>query len=336
MLKLRNTAFPIILLLLFGSCVGTQSLISFEILEPAVITYPENVQKVGYLNRSPRTHDSFVNEELFTLNNTDLYILDTIICNSIKRGFEDGKNEYALSFLDSISYLVLRRNDTIGMNSNISVNDVINICDQFGLNAIISMDYYNLHFGEYIYLEFDKGQYEKAYVLYLNMKWTVNIPGRVMPLKEFNYIDTLYFVTQDTLPVTKYISPLEVMRNGTYEVGYAFGKWNVPGWNEISRVVYIGREYELRSATKYTDEGDWDSALKIWNEHLKSEDKRLAAKSAHNLAVYYEIEDDLIQALDYSKRANELWPSPRIEFYKQELEIRLLNKKDIMMQLRIE
>jgi len=334
MLKRWYSTFPIVLFIVFSSCVGTQSLINIEILEPSVITYPPYVQKVGYLNRSPRSLDVFSNIELSKVSDADLYIIDTIICNSIKRGFEDGKEDYSLSYLENILYLSDRHSDTIQMKSSISNNSVKNICSKFGVDAIITFDFYKISFGEYVYISLENEQYEKAFSLYMEMKWTVNVPEKEDPLRVFNYIDTLYFFSKDNLSEVKNISPISLIREGSYEVGYIFGRWNTPAWNEISRVVYIGREEELKSVTKYTDEGDWDSALQIWNEYLASDDKKLAAKSAHNIAVHYEIEDNIKQALEYSKKAYELWPSPRIEFYKEELEIRVLNKQDIIRQLR--
>ncbi len=124
------------------------------------------------------------------------------------------------------------------------------------------------------------------------------------------------------------------MKDGGKVVGYSFGIRNVPVWNEISRIVYLGYEKELRLAAKHTNKGEWEKAKILWEQNLSSEDKKLAAKCAYNLAVYYELEDDIDTALQYAIQANEIWSRPVIVFYIQELEIRLQNKGDLARQMR--
>ena len=84
---------------------------------------------------------------------------------------------------------------------------------------------------------------------------------------------------------------------------------------------------------KYTDQGDWESAFSIWNDLSTSADSTLAAKAYHNMAVYFELEDKLDSAsvmLDISLGLNTLDPD---RFYREELDVRLLNRKDIVKQV---
>ena len=86
---------------------------------------------------------------------------------------------------------------------------------------------------------------------------------------------------------------------------------------------------------KHTDEGDWESAFSIWNHLIDSEDSTLVAKAYYNLAVYYELEDKLDSASMMLDLALEHDQPGSGELYRDELDVRLLNRKDIERQVRV-
>lgn len=315
------------------SCTAKKSMITFEILKPSSITYPANVQTIAYLDRSPQTFDSFVNIDTRALNDTQFYKLDALIASSILLGFMEGKNQSSMFYMEDITYLRERRYDTLDRDVPLTSKRVDEICEIFGFDALITQDYYFAAFNISYYYNED-GLREKLYELHQNVKWTVNIAGQTKPLDSYVYNDTLYFANQDKLPKLKYPSNLEMLLEGFKVVGQSFGIRNVPVWNEVFRIVFTGKNEELRKAGKYTDTGDWESAMKIWEQNLSSENKKLAAKCTHNLAIYYELGDDISQALDYAKKANDLWSSPQIETYMKELNIRRLNRITLEKQLK--
>ncbi len=124
-----------------------------------------------------------------------------------------------------------------------------------------------------------------------------------------------------------------MIRSLFYESGNKYGRYLVPVWNHASRNLYRGRNDSLKLAVKRTDEGDWESAFSIWNNLTTLEDSTLVAKAYHNLAVYYEQEDNLDSAsmmLDLSMEHDTLVSDT---LYREELDVRILNRKDIMKQV---
>jgi hypothetical protein len=212
---------------------------------------------------------------------------------------------------------------------------VEDICLSFGLDALITQDYYSVEFIQYVAFNAQRNMSQEVISLVQDVHWTVYIPGVEKPLDKWHFHDTLYFVNniKPQVEINRH-TPLSIMREGGNEVGYSFGIRNVPVWNEISRIVYLGYDKELRLAAKRTNKGDWERAKIIWEQNLNAEDKRLAAKCAYNLAVYYELEDDIDTALQYALQAKEIWSPPVIEFYIQELGIRQQNKGDLARQMR--
>jgi hypothetical protein len=108
----------------------------------------------------------------------------------------------------------------------------------------------------------------------------------------------------------------------------------VPVWYQTSRVLYRGRNDSLKQAAKYTDEGDWEQAYSIWSNMSTLEDSTAVAKAYHNMAVYLELEDNLDSAsvmLDLALAHDTLEVDTT---YREELDVRILNRKDIIKQLR--
>ena len=87
-------------------------------------------------------------------------------------------------------------------------------------------------------------------------------------------------------------------------------------------------------AADYTDNGDWESAKQVWSDLSENEDHKTSAKALNNLAVYYELEDKLDSANYYLDRALQLDSLEATIEYKEEIEIRILNRDDIMKQIR--
>lgn len=71
-----------------------------------------------------------------------------------------------------------------------------------------------------------------------------------------------------------------------------------PNWKERERVYYTdGLCYELREARIYVDEGNWDAAAEQWRALAESRFRTYRFMAAYNLALYYEMTDDIDQAI---------------------------------------
>jgi hypothetical protein len=124
-----------------------------------------------------------------------------------------------------------------------------------------------------------------------------------------------------------------MLRDLFFESGLKYGSYLVPVWNRSSRILFTGREDSLKMAVKHTDEGNWEQAYSIWNHLTTSNDSSLVAKAYHNMAVYYELEDNLDSAsimLDLSLEHDTLEVDT---VYREELDVRILNRKDIEKQV---
>jgi len=90
----------------------------------------------------------------------------------------------------------------------------------------------------------------------------------------------------------------------------------------------------LRKAGKKALSGNWDGAAEDWEKLIDSDYKtKIRAKAYNNLAVYYEISDELSKALEYANKSYSLRLEKYILEYINILLLRELNNEMLLRQL---
>jgi hypothetical protein len=323
--------------LLLGGCASIYSVVEFEVLEPATVRFPEQVQQLIILNRAPLTPDVWdeVNQE--ELDARQLVLLDTLINNNLDRGILEVLRNSPIQRFQYPIWLSDRRTDTIALeNRMLTRREVDNICDTIGGDAIISMEYYVVGLLEhYEYFRDNPTEIQNRYFeVHNKIKWNIHLPGRPTPFDSYVTADTLYYPSiENGTWVGTYVSGPDMIRDLFYESGYRYGMYLVPVWITTTRYLYRGKEDALKMAIRRTDAGDWETAYSIWEEMSESPDSVAAAKAVYNLAIYYELEDQLDTASIMVDRALELDSLELARNYREELDVRLLNRKELESQV---
>ena len=322
-------------LLLFAGCVASKSFVNIEVLEPAKVTYPAYVSSIGFVNRAPFCKDILSESNKENLDLNGLYIIDTIVVNNLYKGFNEGRYSEELSFLEKLKLINIRRKDTIGQSESMDKELLENIFSVYNLDALISLDYYNMALNKYFpvfsWVYYD---YVQEYQFYVDIQFRIYVRSSTDPIDKFRYRDTLFYQNIASQPASTYYSATDVLKQGSAELGLLYGNRQVPSWTQVSRVIYRGGAKELRKAAEYTDAGDWESAVDLWEGISGSEDAKNISKAYHNLAVFYEIDDDISRAVSMSDSALGHWNDTYIESYNKDLHKRLTQRSKLMEQLR--
>lgn len=323
--------------LLLGGCASIYSVVEFEVLEPATVRFPDQVQQLIFLNRAPLTPDVWDEANQEELDARQLVLLDTLINNNLNRSIQQVLRNSPIQRFQYPIWLNDRRTDTMALEDRIlTKREVDNICDTIGGDAVISMEYYFVGLQEhYDYFLDDPTEIQNRYFQVFNrIKWNIHLPGRPTPFDSYVTSDTLYYPSIDNGSwVGTYISGPEMVRDLFFESGYRYGMYLVPVWNRTTRYLYRGKGDSLKLAVRHTDVGDWEAAYSIWEELTESPDSVAAAKAFYNLAIYYELEDRLDTASIMVDRALELDSLELVRNYREELDVRLLNRKEIESQM---
>lgn len=331
----RSGIWLVLMLMVLQGCTGSKSYVRFEVMEPAKITYPEQVQKIGYLTAAPITVYAFPKRNRAELDPVSLRIIDTIVVNNVYKGFLEGKQFSDLTYLEDVTKLSARKEDTTGRKDLIEKSLRQKAFREFGLDGLIVMEYYET--GIYkspARFDFMMGEYIQEFRFQSEILWRIYVEGEEQPVDEYLARDTLYYVNSESMPASQFMDATDVLRDGSAEIGFRYGLRHIPKWTEVSRVVFRGSQKPLRDAAVYTDQGEWEKAVEIWSAFAENDDPKLAAKANHNLAVYFELQDELEKAEAFASEALELWKNEYTEDYRQELQDRIREKEKILKQVR--
>jgi hypothetical protein len=76
-----------------------------------------------------------------------------------------------------------------------------------------------------------------------------------------------------------------------------------PYWQPVSRYVYVYTDEKMQQAAKLAYANNWRGAAYIWNPLTKSENKKIAAASCHNMALVCEVEGKLDISVKWLNKA---------------------------------
>ena len=335
--RANSLLYILVLSLLFQGCASNYSVVEFEILEPATVEFPDHVNQLLFLNRAPITLDIWSDQNQIGMDARRLVLLDTLIINNLFRGVLDVLRNSPAEKYHTPIWLSDRRTDTAFLEDKmLTRREVDNICDTIGGDAIISLEFYSVGLDQHFdyYTDAPDEVQNQYYEVWNSLKWNIHMPGRPRPFDTYSTVDTLFFPTIVNGELLQFVPGVDMLRGLFYESGHKYGSYLVPVWNHASRNLYRGRNDSLKLAVKHTDEGDWESAFSIWNNITTMEDSTLVAKAYHNMAVYYELEDNLDSAsmmLNLSLKHDALVSDT---LYREELDVRILNRKDILKQVK--
>ncbi len=320
----------------FQGCAGPYSLVEFEVLEPATVIFPRQVERLIILNRAPFTLDVIGENNRKGMERNHLFIVDTLITNSLFRGVRETlKQSPAPGFQHPVWLTDRRPSDTTGLEDlALTRREVIDLCSDYGADAVISLEYYSLKLeDEYIYYSDANEVQNHFYEVSNETKWNIYLPDRPRSFDQYRLVDTLFFTTM--LDGQLQIAPTipEMVAELFFISGVKYGQYLVPVWTPTVRPVLTGREDSLRTASKLTASGEWEGAFDIWMDLTRSADKTVAAKAYHNLAVYYELEDQLDSSSLFIDYALELDTLEWIQQYRQDMDTRIQNRKTIESQI---
>ncbi len=322
--------------LLFQGCASKYSVVDFEILEPATVEFPDNVNQLVFLNRAPITLDVWADQNQIGMDARQLVLLDTLITNNLFRGVLEVLRQSPAERFHRPIWLTDRRTDTSLLKDRVlTKREVANILDNIGGDAIISLELYTAGMDQHFdyYSNAQNEVQNHYYEVCDSLIWNIHLPGSPRPFNTYSMVDTLFFPAIMDGEVLPFEPGVDMLRDLFYTSGNKYGSYLVPEWSQASRILYRGRDESLKMAVKHTDEGDWDQAYSIWYSLTTVDDSTLVAKAYHNMAVYFELEDNLDSASMMLNLSLEHDTLDADISYREELDIRILNRKDIEKQV---
>lgn len=330
--------------ILLSSCSGLKYL-TVETLEPAQVNLPDNILRVAVVNNVVQQPDE-IGHDLIKLgsNSTER---EKASSDSIAIFYTEALTQ----FLDEADYYQrvtyyskpLREDSDFFMEKPLSPERMNEIKSETRSDAVISLDK--------LIIETNKREHFRQFgSTYADLKGKiysiirVYLPTMNGKIPAVQYTDSLYwegFDLQDNIMFTEVKLPSreEAMKLLAIHAAEKMSNVFAPHWEMQDRWYYTMQNKYMREGETYAKVADWNNAIIKWESFYNLQSNKTSkAKAASNIALAYEMLDNMVEAFEWAKEANKLFnesTSPnslerrRSQLYMNEIERRRSNSNRI-------
>lgn len=222
------------------------------------------------------------------------------------------------------------RNDNSKYIKPLSWETIKNIANRDSADLVISLEYIKLFEKAESYSTQVDGidYYDGSLNVPIYCYWRVYDVEKNQIPNGFLYRDTLVWDSKDFVPVTVgnqlpgYFSASAYAGN---ECGEKYANKIAPVWQNDKRILYHIGSKEMENAAILAIKGQWVEAAAEWQKVFAINKRKLSAKASYNLALANEMLGKFDVALEWLRKAQELYPLPEIENYITTIKYRINN-----------
>lgn len=347
MKKLSTYVFAAFSLLFSGGCAGIQYM-TIETREPAQVTLPASVRSVLVVDNTVRQPDG-IGHNIKRMGRSQID-RTTASSDSISIFYTEalaqflGEEEY----FDAVKYYQkpLRSDNDFWQEAPISPETMTELRNATGTDAIISLDKLVLqtHWTDFFQQERYNyagmtGQIHSVIRVYLS-----SMEGKIPSVQ---FTDSLKWEGYDIRDGGAYAdliipTPEEAMKQLAVYSAEKMTNVFSPHWENQDRWYYTQMSSKMREGEIFAKSNQWLGAIEKWEEHYTEEKNKLnRAKAAHNIALGYEMLDDMDNAYKWAATAADLFQQStsngsldrrRSVLFKKEIERRKDTSNKLNMQ----
>jgi len=334
----------ILIISVLSSCVTSR--ISLDVQRPADITVSKDIHNVVIVNRSRPSKENLAG------NIVEGIISGEGIGND-RRGAEyciEGLSDMLLRseryILKNAGGMELKGTGTASFPSPLDWNEVISICGSYDADAILALETFDSDSRTIVgnpitRIRKVKGvkvkelRYPATLIMDIQSGWRIYDVQNKNIVDENRFTEVKEFKAYGSSPDDA-IRHLPSRRNAIKESGVFAGRQYgfriSPVWLKVRRTYFTGKHDDLKLAKSYVKSGDWDGAIEIWKDLVNDPNKKIARRSAYNMAVASEIKGGLDTAIEWGRRAEKLGEK-KAHNYINVLHIRKRNEEKLKQQL---
>lgn len=301
--------FQFLILTAAIALVGCQTVeqVSIDYLIPADVSFPSEIRKVGVVNNVKIIPD----DQMPAPGDKQL---SGLIAHMVSHRQGDGKkaaesmaetiadNNYfdLVVICDSALYV----DDGLPGRSNLSKEDVESLTRDLGVDMLVSLENVQIKATRAVRFIADWGGYWGTMDADIHTTVRLYLPNRHCPMTTIIARDSIFWEYSERDPKDKIITDEEMINEASAFAGTIPVKHLIPHWKNTSRFIYANGSTELRDATFHVRRNAWKPAFDLWQRvyNREKKDKKLM-QAALNIALYYEVSDDLDNALLWAEKA---------------------------------
>ena len=325
----------------FTSC--STSKIVFDVVDPAEIELPGGIGNTSIVNLVFRVMDDKVNEI------SDLFKGKGELVNQIaSQGTVAGlRKEIEISSNTQMLVSSLPGNEVATSNKPIDLSwDLIDsICQASTKQTLIVLNSFDFR------TEIDYSGYERrtqtdpakvwsntiaydvatdyVYIArlkaYVNLGWKIFYPASREIILDQVYLDSV-FTESEGMTKNEADRMLPGIKNAVEDAGYIaglkFARRIIPGRTTVERKYFTSGTNDFKQANNFVKMRYWEQAGEFWQMNIDNSDPKIAGSARYNLALVYEMNGKLEEAIDLVENAKKSYPNALMDKYLQILKQR--------------
>lgn len=312
--------------LLFSSCTTLQPF-SFERLKAADVNFPEQVKNIGIVNQMPVIDwdnqsvdyasgllegDGKVATEALAQGIAETgYFAQVIICDSAIRA----------------------QGGTMAEDQFIPQETVDSLMEALSVDMLLAMERVRIQLEESSIFLPDVMMEVPAMDGIVTSLVRAYASGRSTPLYTVNKTDTICW------ELTPELTYNQIIQDASGHAASLAVVHIIPHWEEAHRYYFDGGNADMRDAGVYVREQNWTDAADLWQKLYDSRTGKVRMRAAYNLALYYEMRNDLDESKAYLETAASLakddsWEAQLIAIYQLQLEEQIKQRQRLKLQMK--
>ncbi len=332
----NNLTWFLGLIIIFSSCTVYKEY-TIDVYKPGQINVPQDVENIALVYRNFKYKNDtlqhyYKHDYQLKKATRDPKNLDSILVHFCLNELALNLKKNQFNRIHIFPELFTRHTGTKLPAIDFKIID--KLTTETNTDLVISLETYS-----YFYTEFsaDRNTPNPREVITANV-WAVYDPMANRLLERKTMIDTLYWNTFDengaSVKSNKLPPRTTALKIASQMAGENYSKRFFASWETVGRMYSMPPPSDFEIAEKYLLKGDWDNAITIWQRYAEEDNGKLAIHARYNLALAYEMKDDLETSIKWLNAAKKVASDYRskddlkaIESYNRVL---LQRQKDIL------
>ena len=291
------------------SCSST-NLMSLSVTKPAPVSLPSTAKSAAVVNRSRAADDSRTADAIHRTSSPESKDLQAAGAGASLAGLTDAL--IRSSRFDSVKKLSPLDHGSYGVGVFpvcLSWDTVEKICRENHVDVLFSLELFDpgstvgLNIANFVQVLNAKTQVETG--------WRIYDPNTRTILDQFFIYRDLNCQGSSFLTIgAAQLGRKDAVINAGNRTGEDYATRIIPYSIRVSRYYYVRGNGSFSVATRMARAGDWGGAANIWREATKSTSGKVAGRACYNMAIISEINGDLNGALQWARKAYEVYRTP--------------------------
>lgn len=303
-------ALPLFVILLLGSCTIYKNY-PIEIYQPGIISVPPETNKVAIVHRNFKYNtDTLLHyyQSDFELKkaSNDPQNLDSILVNlSMNELGKNLQNNTPIREIHVFAELFSpHRADKLPA---LDFDIIGQIASATNSDLLISLETFSCFYSEYSGRMPGKTNSNEVITVAV---WAVYNPSRQQLIERKTMIDTLVWTASTTTETLRGNTQLPArstaLQIAAQMAGENYSKRFMSSWKTVNRLYSIPPLPDFAAADELIQQEKWDEAIALWKRYTDDSNGKMAINARFNLALAYEMKDDLYTAQKWLQAAQQI------------------------------